>query len=225
LRRCLVALSCLAAASCAELKDEPTQDGIPPAEVAAAVAPPVTGEGDVAAEPVPAPPAVEPSDEIDEALASTEREPAPKAPTMAEIAPAEPAPVVDAADTAPAEALAVTPAPTPSVAASTAAVETLDFSSLVTRLRRTKAISLRTKVAVKHESDDLLEEFRAYHTQRGFTTLGDLRRSYDSLFHKLHSLLQDGDPPLARDIDRSRAAIWELLADPRKFSASHLAGA
>jgi hypothetical protein len=92
----------------------------------------------------------------------------------------------------------------------------------VTRLRKTKAISLLTKVDVKNESDDLLEEFRAYHTQRGIVTLADLRRSYDLLFHKLHSLLQDADPPLARDIDRSRAAIWEILADPRKFSASHL---
>jgi hypothetical protein len=36
----------------------------------------------------------------------------------------------------------------------------------------------------------------------------------------LHSLLQDSDPPLARDIDRSRAAIWEILADPRKFNAA-----
>ena len=31
-----------------------------------------------------------------------------------------------------------------------------------------------------------------------------------------------GSPPLARDIDRSQAAIWELLADPTKFRASDL---
>jgi hypothetical protein len=47
-----------------------------------------------------------------------------------------------------------------------------------------------------------------------------LRRSYDSLFEELHSLLENADPPLARDIDRSRAAIWELIADPAKFNAS-----
>jgi hypothetical protein len=38
-----------------------------------------------------------------------------------------------------------------------------------------------------------------------------LRRSYDLLLHKLHSLPRDADPPFARDIDRSRAAIWDLL--------------
>ncbi len=88
--------------------------------------------------------------------------------------------------------------------------------------KHTKVISSTTKVVVKNESDDLLAEFRAYHTQRGAATLADLRRAYELLFHKLHSLLQNTDPPLARDIDRSRAAIWELLADPRKFSSSHL---
>jgi hypothetical protein len=36
----------------------------------------------------------------------------------------------------------------------------------------------------------------------------------------LYSLLKDADPPLARDIDRSRAAIWTILADPSKFGAA-----
>ena len=94
----------------------------------------------------------------------------------------------------------------------------------MTRLRKTKAINLRTKVPVKNESDDLLEQFRAYHTQTGETTLAELRRSYDSLFHDLHSPLEDADPPLARDIDRSRAAIRDLLADASEFSTS-MAGA
>jgi hypothetical protein len=35
---------------------------------------------------------------------------------------------------------------------------------------------------------------------------------------KVLSLLQDSDPPLARDIVTSREAIWGLLADPVKFS-------
>jgi hypothetical protein len=110
----------------------------------------------------------------------------------------------------------------PSLAASETSVQTLDFSSLAKRLRKTRAIDLLTKVAVKNESDDLLERFRAYHAQAGTATLADLRRSYDSLFLKLHALLEDADPPLAREIDRSRAAIWEYLADPRKFGSSQL---
>jgi hypothetical protein len=43
---------------------------------------------------------------------------------------------------------------------------------------------------------------------------------------KLLSLVQDGDPPLASDIDRSRTAIWEILSDQRKFiDANLMAGA
>jgi hypothetical protein len=97
---------------------------------------------------------------------------------------------------------------------------TLDVTTLATRLRKSKAINLRTKLAVKNESDDLLARFRAYHARHGSATLGELRRSYDSLFATLHSLLRDADPNLARDIDRSRAAIWAVLADPLKFEAS-----
>jgi hypothetical protein len=98
---------------------------------------------------------------------------------------------------------------------------TLDFTSLVTRLRETKAIGVLTKISVKNQSDDLIDQFRAYHQERA-PPLAELRRSYDMLFLKLLSLLQDGDPPLAKDIDRSRTAIWDILADRNKFVASNL---
>ena len=78
-----------------------------------------------------------------------------------------------------------------------------------------------TKISVKNQSDDLIEKFRAYHKEQA-PPLAELRRSYDMLFLKLLSLLQDGDPPLAKDIDRSRSAIWEILADPKKFIESNL---
>ena len=38
------------------------------------------------------------------------------------------------------------------------------------------------------------------------------------LLFKVLSLLQDSDPPLARDIVKSRAAIWDILEDPKKFT-------
>jgi hypothetical protein len=80
-----------------------------------------------------------------------------------------------------------------------------------------------TKISVKNQADDLLDKFRAYHKrQDGSQTLTELRRAYDMLLLKLLSLLQDGDPPLAKDIDSSRTAIWDILADPRKFIASNL---
>lgn len=79
-----------------------------------------------------------------------------------------------------------------------------------------------TKLAVKNQADDLLEKFRAYHRKQSAMTLTDLRGSYDLLVLKILSLVQDGDPPLAREIDRSRTAIWDILADQRKFIESNL---
>ena len=79
-----------------------------------------------------------------------------------------------------------------------------------------------TKLSLKNQVDDLIEKFRAYHRRQGKTTLAELRRNYDMLLLKVLSLLQDSDPPLARDIVRSRAAIWGILEDPRKFTESNL---
>ena len=208
--RGLVALACLAGASCTDRT---------PA-VRAVTAP----------EHVPAVAAVDAPDAEDGAAADAGT---PLADPVTEPVPAAAAASTDESAAAPdGESPLVAPAPESEAAPQSEAVrvaasvpppaDTLDFASLVARLRKTKALNLLTKVAVKNQSNDLLEEFRAYHTQHGTATLAELRRAYDSLFYRLHSLLQDADPPLARDIDRSRAAIWEILSDSRKFTASHL---
>ncbi|MEY2921008.1 MAG: hypothetical protein RL261_2313, partial [Pseudomonadota bacterium] len=90
------------------------------------------------------------------------------------------------------------------------------------RLRETKAIGVFTKLSLKNQVDDLLVMFRAYHKRQGALTLVDLRRNYDMLMLKVLALLQDSDPSLARDIVRSRAAIWSILADPGKFTEAKL---
>ncbi len=79
-----------------------------------------------------------------------------------------------------------------------------------------------TKLSLKNQVDDLLDKFRAYHKRQATATLPELRRSYEMLLLKALSLLQDADPPLARDIVKSKAAIWSILADPKKFSESNL---
>lgn len=79
-----------------------------------------------------------------------------------------------------------------------------------------------TKLSLKNQADDLLVAFRAYHNGQGKATLAELRRSYDMLLMKVLSLLQDSDPTLAKDIVQSRAAIWGILSDPRKFTDSNL---
>ncbi len=83
-----------------------------------------------------------------------------------------------------------------------------------------------TKISLKNQVDDLLDQFRAYHKRQARTTLPELRQSYDLLLLKVLSLLQDSDPPLARDIVQSRNAIWSILSNPQKFTdAKLMAGA
>ncbi|PYM68904.1 MAG: hypothetical protein DME10_25835 [Candidatus Rokuibacteriota bacterium] len=94
----------------------------------------------------------------------------------------------------------------------------LDLKSLEARLRETKAIGVFTKLSLKNKVDDLLSQFREFHQGKGGSKLSELRQSYDLLIMKVLSLLQDSDPPLARDIVTSREAIWGLLADPAKFA-------
>ncbi len=95
---------------------------------------------------------------------------------------------------------------------------TLDLASLEKRLRETDAIGVFTKITLKNQVDDLLNQFRAHYQGRSKTTLAELRLPYDMLLLKVLSLLQDGDPPLARVIVASREAIWGILADPAKFA-------
>ena len=88
-----------------------------------------------------------------------------------------------------------------------------------TRLKETKAIGVLTKIALKNEIDDLLDQFRAFYQGRLKTTLAELRRPFDLLVLKVLSLLQDTDPALASAIVASREAIWGILSDPAKFAA------
>ena len=125
---------------------------------------------------------------------------------------------------APAKTLAPpAPAPQPSKSAPAAVAKSatsppLDMKSLEARLKDTQAIGVFTKIALKNQVNDLLEQFRAFYQGRLKTTLADLRRPYEMLLQKVLALLQDGDPPLAGAIVASREAIWGILADPAKFA-------
>jgi len=109
-----------------------------------------------------------------------------------------------------------TPAPT---LARPEAPPPLDLKSLETRLKDTKAIGVFTKLALKNQVDDLVEQFRAFYQGRLKTTLAELRRSYDLLVLKVLALLQDADPPLASAIAASRESLWGILSNPAKFAA------
>lgn len=110
------------------------------------------------------------------------------------------------------------PAKSPPAVAKSATTPPLDMKSLEARLKDTQAIGVFTKIALKNQVNDLLDQFRAYYQGRLKTTLADLRRPYEMLLQKVLALLQDGDPPLAGAIVASREAIWGILADPAKFA-------
>ena len=95
----------------------------------------------------------------------------------------------------------------------------LDIAALSARLRSTSAIGIFTKLALKNQMDDLLQQVRGVHQSGRTGGVGALRQPYDMLVLKVLAVLQDGDPPLARTISGSREAIWKILADPEKFNA------
>ena len=233
----VVALTCALATGCAcvrHTQTEPVPTAPPAASIPVAVTPIETAPE---AEPTPAvveapkapatpaapPPTIEPARPAGPAPAT--RTVVPKAP----VAVAPPTPVIPSSQPPkPVAAVTVAPAPAPAVAARSApaapqpAAAPLDLKSLATRLRQTSAIGVLTKLSLKNQVDDLVDKFRAYHKRQGTATLAELRRGYDMLLLKVLSLLQDSDPSLARDIVKSRAAIWSILEDPRKFTESNL---
>ena len=94
---------------------------------------------------------------------------------------------------------------------------TLDLAGLEQRLRDTKAIGVFTKLSLKNQVDDLLDEFRDFHRSHDQSMLTKLREAFDLLVLKVLSLLQDGDPALASDVASSREGLWHILIDPDTF--------
>ena len=76
-----------------------------------------------------------------------------------------------------------------------------------------------TKITLKGQVNDLVDDFRELHAGRPRPSLVELRPPYDRLLLKVLALLQDEDPPLARAIVASREPIWNILADPARFAA------
>ena len=113
------------------------------------------------------------------------------------------------------------PAPiarSPQPVAPPAAFLTLDLNTLKKQLRETKAIGFFSKIALKSQVDDLLDEFRKYYEGKARIDMMGLRQSYNLLLMKVLSMLQDEDQKLASAIVSSREAIWDFLADPKKFA-------
>jgi hypothetical protein len=187
--------------------------------------PPVAAAPDSAA-PAPAAPAVRPKPAAVAAASAAGR---PKVKAHAPDATPHPKPgtssaAVQPAASPPASTLSTAPvpaaasAPPPPASAPPPAAPPLDLAALKQRLRDTSAIGVFTKLALKNQVDDLLNKFREFYRGQVKITLPELRQSYELLVQKVLALLQDSDPPLAKEITASREAIWGLLADPQKFA-------
>jgi hypothetical protein len=169
-----------------------------------------------------------PNDKTPESTSSTKPAPntAKPAPSTAKPAPSPAKPSTTKNAPAPAKGQTPQPAgtsagnkPQPATPSQRTAAPTLDLEALKTELKQTKAIGLMTKLSLKNQVDDLLDEFRKHHAGKPTPTLAELRHSYDLLMMKVLSLLQDRDRKLASEIVSSREQIWGLLADPKKFAA------
>ena len=228
----VVGLACVLAAGCAGMNHAQPQEPVAPA---AQVTPPVVARQVVAAPPAPpvlarptpvesvSPAAPVAATRPPVATTSSATPPRPVAPVKP---PAAVAALPAARPPAVVAALPTTAPPAPTAAAAPVAIKPaappLDLKSLEARLRDTSAIGVFTKLSLKNQVDDLLEKFRAYHKRQSATPLAELRQSYNMLLLKVLSLLQDGDPSLARDVVASREALWGILSDPRKFTESNL---
>lgn len=204
-------------AGCAGLQKAPVGESVVKDTVQGAAIAPVPVTDPVAATSPPPPIAETPVEAASLDPKSTSPA-APKAVEQPVVKSAVPTPAT------PAKALA-SPAPapqpaksTPAAVAKSATTPPLDMKSLEARLKETQAIGVFTKIALKNQVNDLLDQFRAYYQGRLKITLADLRRPYEMLLQKVLALLQDGDPPLAGAIVASREAIWGILADPAKFA-------
>jgi hypothetical protein len=144
--------------------------------------------------------------------------PAPPVPPPAKAPAESKAPAAPATVPRRPEVAARKPEAAPPVAAKPEGSPPLDLEALEQRLKETNAIGLMTKLSLKNQVDDLLEQFRDYYQGRLKTTLAELRQLYELLLMKTLSLLQDGDPALAKAINGSREAIWAILSDRDKFS-------
>jgi hypothetical protein len=157
---------------------------------------------------LPTPPATKSTAVAADPAKSPAIPPITKASVAAKVAVPTPEPAK--APAKPAIVVATTPKPP--------ATPALDLAALEQRLRDTHAIGVFTKLSLKNQVDDLLDQFRGFYKGQIKIPLAELRQRYDLLLLKVLSLLQDADQQLASAIASSREAIWGILADRDKFA-------
>jgi hypothetical protein len=151
-------------------------------------------------------------------LACGESEPEPATPSATPEAPASeptpPAPAPPPAEEPAPPAETPAPAATPATAPSPPAIS---LEELGHRIKETPAIGTFSKLALKNDIDDLVDDLRDYHARKE-GDLAELHERYEALVLKLLTLLEEDEPELALALSRSRDEIWSRLCNPIEFA-------
>jgi hypothetical protein len=94
-----------------------------------------------------------------------------------------------------------------------------DLDALRVQLRTTPAINVLTKLALKLRFDELVEDFRGFHTGRRDHNLDDLRRRFANLLDETMRLVRNGDSALFWELQEAQAGLWQTFSNPVKFAA------
>jgi hypothetical protein len=97
------------------------------------------------------------------------------------------------------------------------AVPGLDLGDLERRLRRTDALGIFAKLALKERLDSLIQDFALFHEGRRDTNRQDLKARFDGLLTDTAAMLRKGDPALSATIEAAHRGLWTVVSDPGKF--------
>ncbi|MDQ6983016.1 MAG: hypothetical protein Q9M08_08465 [Mariprofundus sp.] len=96
---------------------------------------------------------------------------------------------------------------------SQAKVSHVSFKELKERLKNTDAIGFFTKLAIRNDIVDLMDNIKKYRKQLMLKDkMTEIRASFDGLLLKIIALLEE-DPNLSRDLYVGRESIWESLLE------------
>jgi len=88
--------------------------------------------------------------------------------------------------------------------------KTFNMDMLIERLKKTNALGMFTKLALRSDALDIMDMVKAYNKQKASYSVKKLRARFDGLVLKVLALLDD-DPGLSRDISLAREDIWKSL--------------
>lgn len=103
--------------------------------------------------------------------------------------------------------------PKPAEQAKSDPAAAIDMETLTSRLKETKAIGFFTKLAIRNDVSDLMDDVKRYRKKSMLATkMKEIRESFEGLLMKIVALLDD-DPELSRDLYVGRESIWKSLLE------------